>query len=312
MQFAVSGKVQEEDKWHMTGGSGWDLGEGEEKQCHRDHTHIICIKKPCGDYDANNGWTAVVAVGENDFGSFVSAGYLVPSSAQLILGRRYLEEGDARAKWSVEELYEKVKASDRGFLPGVDLRIAPWRTIDLHANKKLPPKRGKRKRGDGGDNDDKGSDKLVPALNLRPTEEFSSDLLICTSDDTLTSQAHWLEQCNGCGNEIDDTKKACICLELRTTSHDVRGCVHYCDVECFVQRGMSPWADAGRKWAQGMGRKRTSTQEDERRNASLILGTRPSSGLLSSVEDDMTISKLVRDAGWKMFEKDYHLRPLDP
>jgi hypothetical protein len=317
MEFAVAGKVQGKDnnKWHMTGGSGWDLGEGEEKQRHKDHRHIIYFKKPSG-YDAKQkGMTTVVAVGDNDFGSFVSAGYLLPSSAQMILGRRSLDEGDVRAKWTVEELHEKVTASDRGFFQGLDLRIVPWRTIDLHANKKIPSKGGKRKRG--GNNEDNA--KLVPALNLPPAEEFSSELVISTSDEILTSQVRWLEQCNGCGNALDETDSRCIRLQLKNASFTVVGCTNYCNIECLVQRGMPPWASAGRKWAEGVRRINNRIVQDEWETQSLILVTDHTSVIMSSVEDDKAICKLLRDAGWRtsrMFEEDdegnYHFQPFNP
>jgi hypothetical protein len=62
----------------------------------------------------------LVAVGENMFGAFLSAGYVRSSdmtSGSMMLGRRYLEEKDERATWSVEDLYKRIEAADRGERP---------------------------------------------------------------------------------------------------------------------------------------------------------------------------------------------------
>ena len=49
---AASGELKSSDGgggfWHydMSGGSGWDLGEGDEKARHQDHSHILISKHP--------------------------------------------------------------------------------------------------------------------------------------------------------------------------------------------------------------------------------------------------------------------------
>jgi hypothetical protein len=121
MVFQVTGKGtnQEEGeagalwKFELTGGSGWDLGEGDEKKRHSDHSHSVLMKfLP---WESTWDQTAIVAVGENDFGAFVSAGFGIGiGTGEMVLGRRYLDEGDERAEWSVEELYDRVTRTDVG------------------------------------------------------------------------------------------------------------------------------------------------------------------------------------------------------
>jgi hypothetical protein len=93
----------------LTGGSGWDLGEGGEKKRHSDHRHSVLMKVL--PWESSWNQTAIVAVGENDFGAFVSAGLGI-GTGKMVSGRRYLGEGDERAEWSVEELYDRVTRTD--------------------------------------------------------------------------------------------------------------------------------------------------------------------------------------------------------
>jgi hypothetical protein len=161
-------------KFEVTGSSGWDLGEGEEKRRHLDHRHSV-LMKGLPWVPSNKDRTAVAAVGENEFGAFVSAGYL-QSGGALIYGRRYLDEGDERAKWSVEELYERVSHTDRGSMQMVSnsnlwfgseacWRIAPWRILDLHAEKIAKGRKRKRATKD----DEMGE---LPSLDI-PYQDFS-------------------------------------------------------------------------------------------------------------------------------------------
>jgi len=154
-------------KYNMTGGSGWDLGEGDEKSRHRDHTHTILCRQPLlpetkdgfisksedksgtRQTDDSKQHSLVVAQGENEFGAFVSVGYLYGQdnaiNRRLVLARRYLEHGDDRAKWTIEELYAKVSHTDSGQVETSSNRsLVPWQTEILHANKLTS--RAKRKR----------------------------------------------------------------------------------------------------------------------------------------------------------------------
>ena len=161
-------------KYEMTGGTGWDLGEGEEKASHKDHSHTILCKhqllvaqgdendNKCNDDDEFNNYAIVVATGENDFGAFASVGYLhitknkdENDQNRLMLARRYLDHGDARAKWTAETLYDTILESSPGHFwtspsatndDSTNHPMAPWRTNHLHAKKISSRGKGKRKR----------------------------------------------------------------------------------------------------------------------------------------------------------------------
>ena len=66
----------------MTGGSGWDLQEGDQVNRHKDHKHIVMTKADISDYGSSQG-QLVVAKGENDLGAFISAGTGIVSPFSL-------------------------------------------------------------------------------------------------------------------------------------------------------------------------------------------------------------------------------------
>lgn len=157
-------------KYEMTGGSGWDLGEGEEKSRHKDESHTILCQLPlllvaqegeAANKSKTDDYALVVANGENDFGAFVSVGCLHTTNnkdenSRLRLARRYLDHGDARAKWTVETLYDTILESIPGhFGPSTSTSnddstkhpMAAWQTNHLHAKKVSSRGKGKRKRG---------------------------------------------------------------------------------------------------------------------------------------------------------------------
>jgi hypothetical protein len=199
MAFDISGEVTAtEDNCRfqiveLTNGPGWDLGEGDDKRKHEDSTHQIYM--PSNTAGKNLDRPIVVAIGVNDFGPFISAGYFEHSTANLILGRRYLDPGDRRSKWTVQELFERINETDGGSVTIVSnnnlwqpshgiLRIAPWRTIQMHAKKKVPAK-------------------VKEPVLKNPTTNWDPTLRIESTPDSiqlLSSNVVWLEQCWGCGN----------------------------------------------------------------------------------------------------------------
>ena len=153
MQFDVKGKLQQKTSGgeifhHLClddGGDGWDLASGDDVQRHGDKRHTIVLPT-IHRSDAKGKRLPIAAVGENDFGSFVSAGYMEAKSKgggdlHMTLARRYLEEGDARSKWTAQMLYTKICSNTCTSSDGDDL---PWRSHDLHALLR-PQRRGKRK-----------------------------------------------------------------------------------------------------------------------------------------------------------------------
>ena len=164
MEFEVKGDANKlgEGKFSLslTSGSGWDLGgEDGEKSRHKDHIHDVLLQGL--EFNAENkNEIVVVAKGENDFGSFVSAGFIAMKnhqqggddkkkrSVQATIGRRYLDDKDARAKWTLEVLYDVVlqENSSTTKKPDGSQTINPiaWQCRCLHA---ALQKKGKRKRG---------------------------------------------------------------------------------------------------------------------------------------------------------------------
>lgn len=313
-------------KLELEGGPGWDLGEGFEKRRHTDNVHTLYMKNLPSDHD-NREMSVVVAMGENEFGSFISAGYLQPTSSEMILARRYLDGRDLRLKLTIEELYERVTGADHGSycLGSYEMwsngkarrRFSTWRTLDLHAACCLKGKSGKRKRMDEG----RDSLEALPPLYI-PTDGFSPDLtilatpaledyninninnvhaaVVTTTANHLASHVRWLEQCNGCGQEIGDPVKACCKEVVEYTSREepnvAVGWTFYCSEECAQRYGARAWADAGRKWASVMAS-----------CPGYFLKSNGASGFWYAVQNDRDAMSVLRDAGWRKDFMDYIL-----
>lgn len=122
----------------MTGGAGYDLGEGADRKKHRDERHDVYFFSPGLRWRGNlrdQVENVVLAVGENEFGSFVSVGWLRVGN-RVTLARRYLNEGDERAKWGVNELWGAVSdqiatVAEDGH---VELAIPPWQCGVMHTD----------------------------------------------------------------------------------------------------------------------------------------------------------------------------------
>lgn len=128
----------------LVGGDGWDMGEGDEKKKYTDEVHDLLF--------ANIKWMGnmrdqrdnlVFAKGENEFGPFISAGWMRPG-CRLTLARRYLDESDARVKWSLEELGSNVINGIFDKESG-EVNIPPWQCDALHSEFQQA---GKRKKAD--------------------------------------------------------------------------------------------------------------------------------------------------------------------
>lgn len=273
----------------LTQGSGWDLGEGRDKKRHVDTKHTLYFRQ------VRHG--LVVAVGENEFGAFVSAGYLGGGSRVLTIGRRYLAEGDERAAWSVDELYERVLATDQGVLEnpvGDFWRVGPWRTMDLHAAKLGAKGKGKRKRGNEAD-DTTAKNPELPALEISK-EGFSPKLVLSWTQlgfPKVASKVQWVEQCCGCGNEIKLPTKACCWNPDEWTTEEPNAALGefwYCSSECVVRKDvMDAWEAFGKQWL----RKR------EHSGCFLKVGhTAVADAFWEAVRSNAAASKRWKDVGW--------------
>lgn len=123
----------------MTGGSGYDLGDGKDKKKHKDDRHDVYFSSPTLRWTGNlrdQIQNMVLAVGENEFGNFISVGWLRVGN-RVTLARRYLDEGDERAKWDIDELrkvlFDQIIATENGD-DQVKVVIPPWQCATMHAN----------------------------------------------------------------------------------------------------------------------------------------------------------------------------------
>lgn len=131
-------------KGSLVDGDGWDMGEGSDKKKYLDESHYVLL--------SNLRWMGnmrdqrdnfVFAKGSNDFGNFVSAGWMRPGS-RVTLARRYLGEKDARAKWSLQDLQKAVIEGIYDKKSG-KVHIPPWQCDAMHSSLQ---QEGKRKKVD--------------------------------------------------------------------------------------------------------------------------------------------------------------------
>ena len=131
----------------MTGGSGYELGEGDGKRTHLDDRHDVHFLSPTLRWSGkvkNQLANLVLAIGENEFGHFLSVGWLRVGN-RVTLARRYVDDDDVRSGWDVEELRREVleqiatKAADGH----VGIVIPPWQCATMHADMRSGCKRKK-------------------------------------------------------------------------------------------------------------------------------------------------------------------------
>lgn len=131
----------------MTGGAGYDLGEGSDKKKHKDDRHDMYFFSPTLRWMGNlldQEENMVLAVGENEFGNFISVGWLRVGN-RVTLARRYVDEGDERAKWDINDLRRAVfdqitTVADNGHMK---FAIPPWQCVAMNTDAKRLCKRQK-------------------------------------------------------------------------------------------------------------------------------------------------------------------------
>jgi len=133
----------------FVGGSGWEM----DSKSHKDESHDV--------YLSNLKWRGsmfderahlVFGKGRNEFGPFVSVGWMRPGN-RVTLARRYLDDegGDVRAEWDFDTLRSKVVEEIYDDETG-DVRIPPWHCTVLNSEYKEGG-------GEGGDEGDEPSNK---------------------------------------------------------------------------------------------------------------------------------------------------------
>lgn len=134
----------------MTLGSGYDLGTGDDKKRHTDTRHDVYFSSALPSLRwrgnlRNQIENVVLALGENEFGRFVSVGWLRVGN-RVTLARRHVDESDERAKWDIDDLRKAVfdqiiiaktaemeKEEENGTAT-VKLVIPPWQCAVMHAD----------------------------------------------------------------------------------------------------------------------------------------------------------------------------------
>jgi len=132
----------------MIGGSGYELGEGDEKKQHKDDRHDMYFFSPSLRWTGKLHYQVqnmVLALGENEFGKFISVGWLRVGN-RVTLARRYVDDNDDRAKWDIDDLRSAVfdqiaTVADDG---QVQLVIPPWQCSAMHADPGQLSKRQKQ------------------------------------------------------------------------------------------------------------------------------------------------------------------------
>lgn len=119
----------------LTKGEGWEMQDGDSKKRYHDATHEVLVKnlKWSGN-KKDETESLVVAKGENDFGPFVSAGWMRPG-CRWTVARRYLSETDPRSGQTCHDFYESivegtiaVKGDEK------KLKVLPWQTAAMHVD----------------------------------------------------------------------------------------------------------------------------------------------------------------------------------
>lgn len=136
----------------LVGGDGWDMDSDDDdktkKKKYQDDEHDVLVKnlRWSGNmFDQTNN--LIVSKGRNEFGPFVSVGWMRPGN-RWTLARRYLTESDGdnsstdqRVKWTVHELQEAVLKEAVEVVEGTGqkkLMIPPWHNTILHSEYQEP------------------------------------------------------------------------------------------------------------------------------------------------------------------------------
>mmetsp|Transcript_14443 Transcript_14443/g.23546 ORF Transcript_14443/g.23546 Transcript_14443/m.23546 type:complete len:221 (-) Transcript_14443:223-885(-) len=139
--FATSGTASNKDPatnfYHVSMSGSYELGEGEDKKKHTDDVHdmYLSLLRWTGNLrgQADN---LVVALGSNEFGKFISVGYLRVGN-RITLARRYLDDGDLRCKWNVDALKSAV-LEEIASAGKAGMTIPPWQCAAMHAEAEQP------------------------------------------------------------------------------------------------------------------------------------------------------------------------------
>ena len=122
-------------KASLTEGPGWDLQDdgADSKSKHSDTVHELLLQQLRWLGSPDKTVNLVFARGNNNFAPFISVGWMRPGN-RITLGRRYLEEKDARAKWDLEDLKSAVLKEICKDTDGRDVITPPWQCSVMHVD----------------------------------------------------------------------------------------------------------------------------------------------------------------------------------
>ncbi|KAL3782505.1 hypothetical protein HJC23_013434 [Cyclotella cryptica] len=132
----IGGKVSLLYQAKMINGPGYDLRMGEGVTKHNDTVHDVYFstlrwKGNLRDQVEN----VVFALGENEFGNFISVGWMRVGN-RVTMARRYIDKDDDRRKWDIDDLRKAVfdqitSISKDGHM---SIIIPPWQCAAMHAD----------------------------------------------------------------------------------------------------------------------------------------------------------------------------------
>ncbi|KAL7475916.1 hypothetical protein ACHAW6_001810 [Cyclotella cf. meneghiniana] len=132
----IGGEVSHLYRAKMIGGHGYDLRIGEDTKKYKDTVHDVYFstlrwKGNLRDQIEN----VVFALGENEFGNFISVGWLRVGN-RVTMARRYIDEHDDRRKWDIDDLRKAVFDQIAPFSKdgSMSVIIPPWHCAAMHAD----------------------------------------------------------------------------------------------------------------------------------------------------------------------------------
>lgn len=286
MKFEVHGDASQQDNGHwivsLTKGMGWHLEDQDGVvSTHPDDLHDVLMERLPSESDSSK--SIIVAKGENMFGAFVSAGCL-DRGGGMMLARRYLDHGDARTKWTLQQLLESVKGTAEGPDSGNHWSVRPWRSLDLHAQKLSGRKRKRH-----------STVAVLPRLSM---PNFSPDIKFLGPHD-IAAPVDWVEQCWGCGKELPVDRQRGISMVVQECTSGAQVCLaEYCTSECVIKNAVPIWVRATMTWTQSYQSTDHGLQSDK--------------GLFwEAIESNEQAHAAMTAAGWHAGTKSYSLGNME-
>ena len=155
-RFTVNGRRKKSNQYRFDR-TVYLLDNGDGLETHVDRAYELSFRL-CKD-----GSKLVTATGSNEYGAFLSVGRLSDDGEELILARRYVEDGDPRASMSCKDVMAMLKVE-------TEKDSMPWRDPIMGCNFSQP-KTTKKSEHKKRKNDQKGKPALKRMKNFDEDEE---------------------------------------------------------------------------------------------------------------------------------------------